>query len=184
MLPVCFIQSLSRSWHTDLNYGPYHLRDLEMGLTADVAGWQGVLTPPRHLIPPLVYPKVRVCPHSLMWISYGTYEIDDCSLCNMYAIWFKIQDLPVIDTRTLLWGNDNLWHDNNCKIFNTVQKFILNSERFFDCNILCTCIVKVLFGIQFNLKWEPCKFLELIFKPNRILYAIKYIGIKSTLSSP
>jgi hypothetical protein len=32
-----------------------------MGLTADVTGQQGMLTPPSHLIPPLVYPEVRVC---------------------------------------------------------------------------------------------------------------------------
>ena len=27
----------------------------DVGLTADVTGGQGMLTPPRHLIPPLVY---------------------------------------------------------------------------------------------------------------------------------
>jgi hypothetical protein len=35
---------------------------IQTGVTADVTGRQGMLTPPRHLIPPLVYPEVRVCP--------------------------------------------------------------------------------------------------------------------------
>jgi hypothetical protein len=60
-----------------------------------------MLTPSRHLIPPLVYPEVRVCRdayssytpyltsgisrglcllHSQICISSSTYEIDDCSL--------------------------------------------------------------------------------------------------------
>jgi hypothetical protein len=33
----------------------------EMGHTAGATGRQGMLTPPRHLIPPLVFPEVRVC---------------------------------------------------------------------------------------------------------------------------
>jgi hypothetical protein len=34
----------------------------EMGQMASVTGRQGMLTPPRHLIQPLVYPEVRICP--------------------------------------------------------------------------------------------------------------------------
>jgi hypothetical protein len=34
----------------------------EMGLTAGVTGRQGMFALPRHLIPPLVYLKVLVCP--------------------------------------------------------------------------------------------------------------------------
>jgi hypothetical protein len=33
-----------------------------MGLTAGVTCQQGMPTPPRHLIPYMVYPEVRVCP--------------------------------------------------------------------------------------------------------------------------
>jgi hypothetical protein len=56
-------QSLSGSWHTDLDYGSYRLPELELGFTAGVTGLQGMLTPLRHLIPPLVYPEVFfVCP--------------------------------------------------------------------------------------------------------------------------
>jgi hypothetical protein len=36
-------QSLSRSWHTDLDYGLYRLPNLEIGLTAGVTGLQGML---------------------------------------------------------------------------------------------------------------------------------------------
>jgi hypothetical protein len=69
-------------FHTncDPDYVSYRLPDLEIGFMAGVASRQGMLTYPRHLIPPL-YPDVRVCPHSLIHISYRTYEIDYCSLC-------------------------------------------------------------------------------------------------------
>jgi hypothetical protein len=53
-------QSLSRSWYIDLDYGSDRLPDLELGLTAGVTGRQVMLTPPRHLIPPLVFPGVHV----------------------------------------------------------------------------------------------------------------------------
>ena len=48
----------------------------------------------------------------------------------MFDELFKLQELSIIDTRTLLWGDDNQVYNINCKIFSTVQKFILNSERF------------------------------------------------------
>jgi hypothetical protein len=35
---------------------------IEMGFTVGATGQQGMLTPPRHLIPPPVFPGVRVCP--------------------------------------------------------------------------------------------------------------------------
>jgi hypothetical protein len=46
-------QPLSHSWHPDFDYGSYGFLDLEIGLTAGVGSQQGMLTPPRHLIPPL-----------------------------------------------------------------------------------------------------------------------------------
>jgi hypothetical protein len=46
----------------NLDYGSYRLPELELGLTAGVGGRQGMFTPPRHPIPLLVYPDVRVCP--------------------------------------------------------------------------------------------------------------------------
>jgi hypothetical protein len=57
-------QSLIRSLHTDLDYESYRLSNLEIGLTADVTGQHGMFTPPWHLIPPLIYTEVRVCPFS------------------------------------------------------------------------------------------------------------------------
>jgi hypothetical protein len=70
------------SWHTDLNYGSYRLSNVEIGLTAGVTGQQGMLTPPWHLIPPLIYSEVRLRPFSelLNCISYKTYAIDYWSL--------------------------------------------------------------------------------------------------------
>ena len=41
----------------------------DYGLTAGVTGQQGMLTPPRHLIPPLVCPEVRDCP-TLVFVFY------------------------------------------------------------------------------------------------------------------
>jgi hypothetical protein len=55
-------QSISRFWHTDLDYGLYYLPGLEIGLTASMTGRQGMPTPPRHMIPPLVYPEAHGCP--------------------------------------------------------------------------------------------------------------------------
>ena len=48
----------------------------------------------------------------------------------MFDELFKLQELSIIDTQTLLWGDDNLGYKINCKIFNTVQKFISHSEIF------------------------------------------------------
>jgi hypothetical protein len=48
--------------HTDFDYGLYRLLDLEIGLTAGVTGAQEMLTPARHLIPPLIYSEIRVRP--------------------------------------------------------------------------------------------------------------------------
>ena len=39
------------------------------GLTVGVTGQQGMLTPPRHLIPPLVYPGPRIC-LTLVFVFY------------------------------------------------------------------------------------------------------------------
>jgi hypothetical protein len=63
---LCFsYQSRSRSW---LWFIP--LSDLEIGLPAGVTGRQGMLTSPRHLVPPLVYSNVRVCP--ILWFVFPT----------------------------------------------------------------------------------------------------------------
>jgi hypothetical protein len=71
---MCFIQSLSRSWHTDLDYGSYCLPDLEIGLRAGVPGREGMLTIPRHLIPPLVFQGVSVSLDYIMWIFPFTWS--------------------------------------------------------------------------------------------------------------
>jgi hypothetical protein len=53
-------QLISRSWHTDLDYGSYNLTNLEIGLTANMTGRQGMLNTPRYLITPLIFPGVHV----------------------------------------------------------------------------------------------------------------------------
>jgi hypothetical protein len=69
-LPLAEIMSLSRSLHIDLDYGLFRLPDLEKGFMADVIGQHGMLTPPRNLIPSLVYPEVHVCP--ILWFVFPT----------------------------------------------------------------------------------------------------------------
>jgi hypothetical protein len=51
--------------HTDLHYDSHCLSNLEIRLTLGVTGQQGMLTPPWHLIPLLVFPGLHV---SLMFI--------------------------------------------------------------------------------------------------------------------
>jgi hypothetical protein len=48
----------------------FRLPDLEIKFNAGVFGGQGMLTPPRHLIPPLVYPGIRVSP--ILWFVFPT----------------------------------------------------------------------------------------------------------------
>jgi hypothetical protein len=79
MLSDVSYQSLSRSWHTDLDYGLYRLSNLEIGLTVGVTCQQGILTSKWHLIPPLIYSEVRVRPFSDLYFR-RTYEINYCSL--------------------------------------------------------------------------------------------------------
>jgi hypothetical protein len=72
--------------HTDFDCGLFLLPGLntlifafEMGLTAGVNGRQWMLTPPGHLILPLICPEVRVYPFiSQTCISYLCLETDHC----------------------------------------------------------------------------------------------------------
>lgn len=70
---IYFICSL----HTYFHYGLLRLLYGGMGLTASVNGQQRIITPPRHIIPPLVFPEVCICPR-LIFVLYfcGIYEID------------------------------------------------------------------------------------------------------------
>jgi hypothetical protein len=54
--------SLSRSWYTYLDNDSYCLPNLEIRLTCDRSTVD--LTPPKHLIPPLIYSEVCVRPFS------------------------------------------------------------------------------------------------------------------------
>jgi hypothetical protein len=60
-------------WPLDL--GPRRFINHGTGFTASVIDQQGMVTPPRHLIPPPVYPGVRVSPFiSLTYIPYLYFE--------------------------------------------------------------------------------------------------------------
>jgi hypothetical protein len=53
MLSAIFsYQQLSCFWHTYLDGGSPHIHDQETGLMVGVTNQQGMLTPPKHLIPP------------------------------------------------------------------------------------------------------------------------------------
>jgi hypothetical protein len=75
-------QSLSRSWHSDLEYGSYRLSNFEIGLTAGVTARQGMLTPPWYLIPLLIYSEVSARPFSDLYFLYRICEIDSLLLVH------------------------------------------------------------------------------------------------------
>jgi hypothetical protein len=65
---------------------------MELGLMAGVIDQQGMLTPPRHLIPPLLYPGVRVSPFiSLICISYLYFETDHSLVSYPFHKGFSIR---------------------------------------------------------------------------------------------
>jgi hypothetical protein len=85
MLSDVSYQSLSRSWHTDLDYSSFSLSKMKIGLTAGVTGQQVLmLTLPWHLIPPLVFSGVHV---SLIFTV-------DCFIA-WTGHWFWLQIFPL-----------------------------------------------------------------------------------------
>jgi hypothetical protein len=82
---------------------------MELEIPAGVTGRQGRITPPRHLIPPEVYPEVRFLPFSQMCISYRTYDIDHCSLFMLFHVLYDNRGVeyqgevdPVLKTQELI----------------------------------------------------------------------------------
>jgi hypothetical protein len=71
---VRFVSVVGLSWHTGLDYGSCRLPGLEMGLTAGVTGRQGMLAPPWHLIPPLIYSEVCLCPFSDLYYLWDLWD--------------------------------------------------------------------------------------------------------------
>jgi hypothetical protein len=72
---ACSVYLTWTHWFWLLNFA------IEMGLTAGATGRQGILTPPRHLIPPPVFPGVRVS--SFVYLtcnSYLSFETDYSSV--------------------------------------------------------------------------------------------------------
>jgi hypothetical protein len=47
---------------------------MKIGLTAGVTGQQGMLTPPWHLIPSLIYSEVRICPFSDLYFLWDLWD--------------------------------------------------------------------------------------------------------------
>jgi hypothetical protein len=72
-------QSISQSWNTDLDYGSYRSSNVEIWLTAVVTDQKGCLLL-HGTWSHLWYIQRSVCTHSLICISFRTYEIDYCSL--------------------------------------------------------------------------------------------------------
>jgi hypothetical protein len=57
------------SWRTNFRYWLFRLLDLKIRLMTGVPGENGMLTPLKHLFPPLFYP------HSLMYFPIGLTEL-------------------------------------------------------------------------------------------------------------
>ena len=57
---------------SDIFHTNWHIDDPETWLTAGVTGLQGILTPPWHLIPPPVFPGVRVSPFGNSYLYFET----------------------------------------------------------------------------------------------------------------
>jgi hypothetical protein len=89
---VCFIPIVKPFWHIDLDYGSYHLPNLEIGLTADVIGQHGMFTPPRHLFS-------GICVSLILTVD-----------CFIYLNWTlsSTADFPVYQTRRT---------DFDCRLF-------------------------------------------------------------------
>jgi hypothetical protein len=62
----------------------FRLPDMEIGFMAGVTSQQGMLTPPSHLIPPLVYPKVRVCLFPKFIFPTGFMRLIQCSFFMLF----------------------------------------------------------------------------------------------------
>lgn len=70
-------QLLTR-FYTYVDYGLLRSTDFNHWFMVGVTGQQGILTPPRHLIPPLVYSKVRVC-HAHIFTFCGLRDFGSLS---------------------------------------------------------------------------------------------------------
>jgi hypothetical protein len=57
---MCFIRFVTPFWHIDFDYRLLRLSDLEIGLKAGETGQHGMIIPPGHLIPSLMFPGVRL----------------------------------------------------------------------------------------------------------------------------
>jgi hypothetical protein len=110
MSDIYFITFVRPYWHTDFDSGLLHLPDFEIGLTASVTCQQGMLTHPRHLIPPLVFSGVRgslistvelfqlvnvdililTADFFSIYLTERTYLNSDCSACLNWTHWFSL----------------------------------------------------------------------------------------------
>ena len=70
--PTCFKTIVKPFLYTAVDYELLRLSESDYWLMVGVTGQQGMLTPTRHLIIPLVYPGVRVCNahfFAFLWIT-------------------------------------------------------------------------------------------------------------------
>jgi hypothetical protein len=98
-------QALRLSLHSDLDYGSCCLPDLRKRLMASVISQQGMVTP-RHLMPSLVYPQVRVCP--LLWFVHPTGLVR--SMTVRYLCHFMEQAYLFNNGQPWGWETQYRWH--------------------------------------------------------------------------
>jgi hypothetical protein len=142
---VFLYQSLNRSWYTDLDYCSYRLPDLELGLWAGVTGRLGILTPPWHLILPLIYPEVRVCPILKFVFPTGLMRL----MTVRYLCYF-MQCKTIFDIILFLHYLSNTVNIFVYSFLGVMQLF-RGSLKF----IMWQPIVQA-FGITWKQKWSKC----------------------------
>lgn len=71
---MCSYQLLDRSLYTDVDYRFFRLSNQDRRFTVGKSSRKGMFTTLRHLIPPLKYPGLRVCPAFLYIFFYRIYE--------------------------------------------------------------------------------------------------------------
>lgn len=64
-----------RSWHNGFNYVYLRLLHQDVGFMTGFIGRQGILTPPMHLISPLMYPGIRVWPNAGPLLRIGVRRL-------------------------------------------------------------------------------------------------------------
>ena len=90
----CLTSSKTIVINIAFDYGLLRLPDLDYWFTAGVTGQQGMLTPPWHVFPHIVYPDVRVCRALIFVFFFYIAFLLLPSNVNKQHVWSSFQVLP------------------------------------------------------------------------------------------